>query len=131
MLCHNWPSCDPHFLYLLASSKQHSIFSFPSNFYYRHYAKMWKAKDFLFEVKRVSYSLVNYFLKLGIWLGGTKFWNFKFQIFKFWKGDTIFDSKLVGEKSWRKLWRGGATGSIVALSSCSLLCFRLTYFRRR
>ena len=27
-----------------------------------------KAKDFLYEVKRVSYSLVSYFLKLGIWL---------------------------------------------------------------
>ena len=27
-----------------------------------------KAKDFLFEVNRVFYSLVSYFLKLGIWL---------------------------------------------------------------
>ena len=27
-----------------------------------------KAKKFLFEIKRVSYSLVSYFLKLGIWL---------------------------------------------------------------
>ena len=27
-----------------------------------------KAKDFLFEVKTVSYSLVSYFLVLGVWL---------------------------------------------------------------
>ena len=27
-----------------------------------------KAKDFLFEIKTVSYFLVNYFLVLGIWL---------------------------------------------------------------
>ena len=41
LLCHDWQSCDPHFLYLLASYKQHSILRFPSYFYYRQYAKMW------------------------------------------------------------------------------------------
>ena len=32
LLCHDWLSCDPHFLYLLTSSKQHSIFRLPSYF---------------------------------------------------------------------------------------------------
>ena len=65
MLCHNWPSCDPHFLCLLAFYKQHSILRLPSYFYY--------AKDSMQKYehkvkgKRTSVWSKESFLKLGIW----------------------------------------------------------------
>ena len=70
---HDWPTCDPHFLYLLASSKQHSILRLPSYFYIDSMQKCEhqvtvKVKEFFFEVKTVSYSLVSYFLLLCTWL---------------------------------------------------------------
>ena len=65
MLCHNWPSCDPHFLDLLASSKQHSILRLQSYFYYakdsiQKYKNKVKGKIFSFWSKES-------FLKLSIW----------------------------------------------------------------
>ena len=62
---------NPNFLYPLASSKQHSILRLPSYFCHRQckiVSIRLKAKDFLFELKRVSHSSVSYFLKFGIWL---------------------------------------------------------------
>ena len=66
MLGHNWPSCDPHFLYLLATSKQQSILRLPSYFYY--------AKDSMQKYehkvkgKRFSVWSKESFLKMGICL---------------------------------------------------------------
>ena len=58
LLCHGWLSCDPHFLYLLTSSKQHSIFRLPSYFAIdgmqkcEHTGKrfsVWSKESFLFS----------------------------------------------------------------------------------
>ena len=66
MLCHSWPSCDPHFLYLHTSSKQHSILRLPSYF---NYAKDSMQKyERKFKGKRFSVWSKESFLKLGVWL---------------------------------------------------------------
>ena len=114
MLCQNWSSFDPNFLYFLASSKQYSILRLPSYFYYRQYAKCEqrsKTKYFLFELKSVSHSLMSsgklkYYKSMkNCKKWGKKVWTFSGE--KQW-GDTIFHLNLVGEKflekSRKKLW---------------------------
>ena len=121
MLCHNWPSCDPHFLCLLAFYKQHSILRLPSYFYY--------AKDSMQKYehkvkgKRTSVWSKESFLKLGIW-----FWT-KCVCLCIWKISlllrTCFCSWVLQLMREGNLWVNYEYFNVLVVTLCKPVVYKL------